>query len=120
MNYQLIQKNSIAYLECLPGAVCLGSEREALDLVAACMENGTNRLLLHASNLADDFYHLRTGLAGQILQKFSQYRIQSAAVLTPELVNQGRFREMVLEANRGQQFRVFYQRDEAEAWLIGG
>jgi hypothetical protein len=40
-------------------------------------------------------------------------------VLTPELVNQGRFREMVLEANKGNQFRVFYQREAAELWLAG-
>jgi PadR family transcriptional regulator, regulatory protein AphA len=116
MNYQLITKGDIAYLECLPGYV-LESEREALDLVAACGENGTERLLLYAANLPDGFYRLHSGLAGCILQKFSTYRMRVAAVLTPELVNQGRFREMVLEANRGNQFRVFYSREAAEAWL---
>src|SRR5512145_266838 len=106
--YRLVNHPSHPYLECLPGEARLDSERAALELVAACIENGTDRLLLHAENLTGDFYRLQTGLAGAILLKFSNYRLRVAAVLTPELVNQGRFQEMVLETNRGRQFRVFY------------
>jgi PadR family transcriptional regulator, regulatory protein AphA len=120
MNYKLIKEGLHTYLECLPGEKRLASEREALDLVAACGENGTDRLMLHAANLTDDFYQLNTGLAGALLLKFSTYRIRVAAILTPALVNQGRFREMVLETNRGNQFRVFYDRKSAEEWLIEG
>jgi PadR family transcriptional regulator, regulatory protein AphA len=101
----------------LPETDKLSSEQDALELVGVCGEYNTDRVMLHASNLTDDFYQLRTGLAGAVLQKFANYRIRAAAVLTPELVNQGRFREMVLEANRGNQFRVFYDRESAEAWL---
>ncbi len=119
MNYQLIENTYHPYIECLPGEGRLDSEQEALNLLAACIENNTNRLMFHAENLTGDFYRLRTGLAGDILQKFSNYHIRAAAVLTPELANQGRFREMVLEANKGSQFRVFYDREAAERWLVG-
>ena len=119
MEYQLVTKNSQAYVECLPGDGRLESEADALDLVAACGEHGTNLLMLHAENLTDDFYRLQSGLAGQVLLKFSNYRLRVAAVLTPELVNQGRFREMALETNRGNQFRIFYDRSSAEHWLVG-
>jgi hypothetical protein len=45
--------------------------------------------------------------------------LKVAAWLTPELVNQGRFREMVLETNRASnEFRVFYDHDQAEEWLL--
>jgi PadR family transcriptional regulator AphA len=119
MEYQLVMTNSESYLDCLPGEQRLESEADALDLVAACGEHGTSRLMLHAENLTDDFYRLQSGLAGQVLLKFSNYRLKVAAVLTPELVNQGRFREMVLETNRGNQFRIFYDRSSAEQWLVG-
>lgn len=118
MNYRLVVKGNGAYLECLPDGPRLDSEGAALDLIGACGENETHRLLLHAGNLTPDFYRLRTGLAGCILQKFSTYRMRCAAILTPELVNQGRFAEMVLEANRGSQFHVFYDRESAERWLL--
>jgi PadR family transcriptional regulator, regulatory protein AphA len=117
MCYRLMNKNNQSFLECLPGKVQLASERDVLDLLTACGEYGTNQVMLHSANLTDDFYRLSTGLAGMILQKFSNYRIRAAAILTPELVNQGRFREMVSEANRGNQFHVYYEREAAERWL---
>ncbi len=119
MNYHVVEHTQNRYIECLPDGGQIASERDALDLIAACGENQTNRLLLYAGNLADDFYHLKTGLAGTVLQKFTNYWVKVAAVLTPELVNQGRFREMVLEANRSNRdFHVFYDREKAEAWLV--
>ncbi len=119
MNYRVIDHPQNSYIECLTGGGQITSERDALDLVAACGENGTSRLLLYASNLSDDFYHLRTGLAGAVLLKFAIYSVKVAAVLEPELVNQGCFQEMALEANRSnREFHIFYDREKAEAWLI--
>ncbi len=120
MNYELITTPCGTYLNLLPGDGLLDSEASALDVVAACDEVGTERLLLHAENLPEAFYNLRTRLAGDILLKFSNYHIRVAAVLKPELVGQGRFQEMVLETNRGRNFRVFYEREAAEKWLCEG
>lgn len=119
MNYRLVEHPHNNFVEVLPGDGCIASEADALKLVGACGEFRVQRLLLYAENLSDDFYHLRTGLAGTVLLKFSNYRVKFAAVLTPELVNQGRFEEMVLEANRANNlFHVFYDRDQAVAWLV--
>ena len=46
--------------------------------------------------------------------------LKVAAVLTIERVGRGKFYEFVLETNRGNQFRVFYNRKAAEEWLISG
>lgn len=119
MNYRVIQTGSQKYIQCLPGETRLENEQDAIDLVAACGENGTQQLMVFADNLSNDFYRLSSGVAGNILLKFSNYRIRVAAVLSHELVNQGRFREMVIETNRGNQFRVFYETAEAEMWLTG-
>ena len=117
MNYQYVSYGNTSYVECLPDGGMIESEADALDLVAACGERQCHRLLLHASNLTPDFYDLRSGLAGAVLLKFSNYRIQAAAILTPELATQGRFGEMALETNRGNQFRIFYDLPSAEEWL---
>lgn len=109
MNYRLVIRQDKKYIECLPGEQLLDSEREALDLVVACGENETDRLMVHADNLPEAFFRLSTGLAGAIFLKFNLYRIRFAAVLTPELV---------WESNRGSEFRVFYDRQKAEDWLL--
>jgi PadR family transcriptional regulator, regulatory protein AphA len=119
MKTKLIGQFNQRYIECLMDGEFLDHENKALDLVAACGEGGTQTLMIHAGSLTEDFFQLRTGLAGSILQKFSNYHIRVAIILKPEQVNQGRFREMVLEANRGNQFRFFYEREPAEMWLLG-
>lgn len=119
MSYQVIETEGKKYVEAIPGEILIESEREALDLVAACGENETPLLMIHAENLTPDFYHLRTGLAGDVLLKFINYRLKVVAVLRPELVEQGKFQEMVIESNRGPHFHVSYDRESAEKWLIG-
>jgi PadR family transcriptional regulator, regulatory protein AphA len=114
----LFEKDGVSYLECQPVGSLLASERDVLDLLAACMENGTNRILIPIDCLPDEFFDLKTGLAGVVLQKFVNYSVRAAAVIPAERVGQGRFAEMVLETNRGSQFRVFESRESAEHWLI--
>jgi PadR family transcriptional regulator, regulatory protein AphA len=118
MNSKLIVKNEQSYIECIPDGCRMESERDALDLVAICGENHTARLMLHAENLSEDFYQLHSGLAGAILLKFVIYGLRVAAILPINLVNQGHFKDMVLETNRGNAFRVFQTREEAVQWLI--
>lgn len=96
----------------------LSDEQNALDIAAYCWEHETENLLLNHSNLPDEFFNLRTGLAGAVLQKFSNYRIRAAAVVDPGKIS-GRFSELVRELNRGSFFRVFESRAEAESWLLG-
>ncbi len=117
MNVQLVEKNGKSYLECLPDEWQLASEQDALDLVGACGEYGTQNLMLHAESLPEAFYNLKTRLAGNVMLKFSNYWLRVAAVIPVELSHQGRFGEMVLETNQGNQFRVFATRAEAEDWL---
>jgi hypothetical protein len=117
MNYTILTTPNHTIVECLPGDGLLSSEQDALDLVAACGEAETDRLLLSESCLAPAFFDLRSGLAGVVLLKFSTYRIRAAAVVPAEVANAGRFGEMVYETNRGSQFRVYTNRVEALAWL---
>jgi len=118
MNCRTIKTKGVKYVEGPHQGRLISSENDAVDLVAWCGENDTNRLMLYAANLHEDFFNLKTGLAGAVLQKFINYGIKAAAVIPPELSKQGRFGEMALEANRGQHFRVFSEASEAEAWLI--
>jgi PadR family transcriptional regulator AphA len=119
MRYRIIEKGPIKYVEALPNGNRIVNEQDALDWIALCGEYGTNGLMLHDYNLTEDFYRLSSGLAGAILLKFTNYYIKVAAVLTPKLVERGKFHAMALETNRGSDFRIFYEREKAEDWLVG-
>ena len=118
METQLIADGQNTWIETLPGSGLLVSEADALDLVAACGEHQTDRLLINQENIPDAFYDLRAGLAGSVLLKFATYRIIAGAVVDPALSKKGKFYDFALETNRGNDFRVFQTREEALVWLL--
>ncbi|MEN4013592.1 MAG: DUF4180 domain-containing protein [Chloroflexota bacterium] len=117
METQPIRIGETVIVETVPGSGFMQSEADALDLVAACSEHGAERLLLHAENLSDAFFDLKSGLAGAALLKFSNYWLRVAAVIPAGRIGHGRFAEFAAETNTGRQFRIFNQRQAALDWL---
>jgi len=117
MEHSVRSVNDRKFVEAATG-FNLSGEQDALDIAAFCWENDTENLLLDHSNLPDEFFNLRTGLAGSVLQKFSNYRIRAAAVVDPSKIH-GRFVDLARELNRGSYFRIFENINDAETWLLG-
>ncbi|MDF9407788.1 DUF4180 domain-containing protein [Pelotomaculum isophthalicicum JI] len=118
MNYTVIEKNNNKYIECFSTETPIRKEQDVLDLIAACGENNTNLLMLHAEALATDFFKLKTGLAGMILQKFVNYHVRTAIILQEGFKITGKFKELLAESKKGNDFRVFNNTRDAENWLI--
>lgn len=92
------------------------SESDVLDIISACISNDIKLLILREGTLTEEFMNLRTGLAGLVLQKFTNYHIKASAVIESEL--EGRFKELVYELNKGNNFRVFNNNIDAENWIL--
>ena len=56
-----------------------------------------------AERLDDRFYQLSTGVAGEIMQKFVNYRIRLAVVgdISTHVAGSGALRDLVRETNKG-------------------
>jgi hypothetical protein len=87
-------------------------------VVEACASARSSDALLHPTNLPAGFFDLSTGIAGEYLQKWRNYRIR-VAVLCPSgaVAFSSRFPEMVAEESRKGHFRIFETRERAVAWL---
>lgn len=118
MNYQIVEVVNSKYIELISAITPLSTEKDALDLVSLSMEHGTNLLMVHYPVLSQDFFKLKTGVAGAIIQKLINYNIKAAAVIPQEFIQKGRFKEMALEANKGNHFRMYGSKEEAEEWLL--
>jgi hypothetical protein len=81
-----------------------------------CGEQDADRLLLCARNLPKEFFDLKSGVAGMILQKFMNYHLTVAIVVPAEQIT-GRFKELALEASGNQHLRVFTKLEKAREWL---
>jgi hypothetical protein len=54
--------------------------QDALDLIMSTGTHECSRFIIYKKNLNDDFFNLSSGLAGDILQKFSNYRVKLAVI----------------------------------------
>ncbi len=118
MNYNLIDKDDKRYIEYISNEKLISKETDAMDLIAACFENNTNLLIIHYETLSEDFFNLRTGLAGAILQKLVNYKIKVAIIIANEENLNDRFREMIIEANKRDDYRTFRNTTDAENWIL--
>ncbi len=97
--------HDMSVLVCAPDGEKLKNERDALDLIGEAMSSRAELVLVPVERLEEDFFQLKTGLAGQIMQKFVTYR-QRLVILgdISQYVAQSRaLRDFVYEANRGNQ-----------------
>jgi len=118
VNYQIISKDSTRYIEVFSCEVPVNSELDALDLVALCGENDIDLLLLHYEALSEDFFKLKTGVAGAVIQNFINYRIRVAIIIPDQEQLSTNFKAWISEANRSSQYRFFSNSADAVDWLI--
>lgn len=97
-----------------------GERTDAADLIARCIERDVNAVLVAESALPAGFFELRSGVAGDLVQKLVNYGIRMAIVVPDLGTRSERFREFAREANAGASFRFFLDREAAVAWLAAG
>ena len=86
--------------EIIPGAELIGTAQSMLDLMAEAGYEGHSRLIISKENLHPDFFDLRTGLAGSILQKFSNYRMQLTIYGDFSNIQSKSLNDFIRESNR--------------------
>jgi hypothetical protein len=95
--------------------ISIQSVGDISDALAACF--GAAGLLLMETDLATEFFNLRSGLAGELFQKFVNYSVRAAIVLpAPEIYGE-RFSELAYEHSTHPMIRFVRSKDEAIAWL---
>ena len=86
------------------------------DAIGACL--GADGLVLTEQDLSREFFDLRSGLAGELFQKFINYRVRVAIVL-PDFDAYGeRISELAYEHSKHSMIRFVCSRAEAESWLL--
>jgi hypothetical protein len=81
------------------------NDREAGDLIAEALGKGLLWVVLPVECFDDDFFRLKTRIAGEIVQKFVTYRRKLAIIgdISRFVEESGALRDFVYETNRGDQ-----------------
>jgi hypothetical protein len=87
--------------------------QDVLDLMGDLIMDNCNRMILRENNLHADFFRLHTGLAGEILQKFSNYNFKLAIIGDFSKYSSKSFQDLIRESNKGN--RIFFVENIDEA-----
>jgi hypothetical protein len=114
MNDHVVERNGVRVLECALDGTRVESDRDAVDLIALALEKKARLVVLPVGRLHGDFFTLSSRVAGEIVQKFVQYRLPVAIVgdIAGYLGGSSSLRAFVYEANRGKD--VWFVQDMAE------
>ena len=75
---------------------------DGLDLLGNLYYQGFDKIVIHEKNITPDFFDLKSGIAGEILQKFSTYRIRLAIVGDFSKYPGKSLNDFIFESNKGR------------------
>jgi hypothetical protein len=83
----------------------IATDRDATDIIGEAFSVEANLVVIPVSRLSPEFFQLRSGIAGNIVQKFVNYRLRLAIIgdITAEVEASTALRDFVYESNRGKQ-----------------
>lgn len=113
MEIKIHNINNSQIAEIISDEILIQNEQEGLDLMGNIYYQGFDKLIIHKHNLSNDFFDLKNGMAGEILQKFSNYRIQLMIVGDFSEFNSKSLKDFIYESNQGKQVNFLGSISEA-------
>ena len=95
--------NAVATVE--SDSVLIADLDQALDLLAACSYAGADKMIMTERQFSPEFFDLRTGLAGDVLQKFTQYGMALDIVGDFTKYGSNALQAFIRESNRAGRIR---------------
>ncbi|MER0243620.1 DUF4180 domain-containing protein [Streptomyces sp. HSW2009] len=113
--------HDVPVLRCAAEGEPIRSEQDALDLIGDAGYQGAQWVVIPVERLDPAFFQLQTRIAGDIIQKFANYRLGLIVLgdITAHTATSTALRDFVRESNRGRQNWFLTDEDELEARLAG-
>jgi len=98
--------------------VLISDTQSALDLIATLRyTDDADAIALNKSAIAEDFFRLGSGIAGDVLQKFAQYRMRLAIYGDFSVYTSKPLHDFIYESNNGREIGFLETESAAIAWL---
>ena len=103
MKTEVINKNNVDIAVINSEDILIKDLQSALDLIATVgFETGCSRIVINKSTICEEFFDLKTRLAGEVLQKFINYNIKLAIVGDFSVYSSKSLRDFIYESNKGK------------------
>jgi hypothetical protein len=95
---EIIKHSNIVELH--SNKVLVNHASDALDILGNVYYQGFDKVIIHEKNITKDFFDLKNCMAGEILQKFSNYRVKLAIVGDFSQYTSKSIRDFIYESNK--------------------
>jgi hypothetical protein len=93
--------NNTVIAELTDDKFIISQVQDALDLICDLGTYDCNRIIIRENNFHEDFFNLKTRLAGDILQKFSTYNVKLAIIGDFSKYESKALQDFIRESNKG-------------------
>lgn len=111
--------HGVRVLELAAGEARLRTYADAVDILGKTFENHATVIVIPVECLDDEFFQLKTRIAGELLQKLVQYQRRVAIIgdISRHLAESSALRAFVNESNRGKDVWFLATRAELDERL---
>lgn len=114
MNVNIVEENNVKIAVVNSSEILISDVQSSLDFIVTIgFETGCKRIILNKSAICEDFFYLKTRLAGEILQKFINYDMKIAIVGDFFVYTSKSLKDFIYESNNGKD--IFFLPDEKQA-----
>jgi hypothetical protein len=103
MKIETHQINEVKIAEVISDKIIINSVDDAVNLLGNLYYQGFDKIIIQEKNLTPDFFDLNNGIAGDILQKFSNYRMPLIIIGDFSKYTNKSVNAFMYECNRGKQ-----------------
>lgn len=94
--------------------VIISDAQSALDLMATVRyEYECNKIIIRKANISEEFFDLKNGIAGEILQKYTNYRMKIAIVGDFSVYDSKSLKDFIYECNKGNEILFLPDKNDA-------
>lgn len=72
--------NELKIAELISDHLIIKTTEDGLDILGNLYYQGFDKIIIHVNTITPEFFDLKNGMAGELLQKFSNYRVGLAIV----------------------------------------
>src|SRR6476620_479416 len=101
MIIEIHEQGEIRIAELIADQILVNNADEGLQVLVDLYYQDFDRIILYEKNISPLFFDLRTKLAGEILQKFSNFRVRLAIVVEFNKYTGQSIRDFIAESNKG-------------------
>lgn len=91
----------------------INKTEDGLELLGNLYYQGFDKIVIYEKDITPDFFDLKNGIAGEILQKFSTYRVRLAIVGDFSKYTSKSLNDFIYESNKGRHINFVTSKNEA-------